>query len=158
MSAYPLLIRIGVYAVLLLAIPACATAQQPRHTVDPPEIEVLHLATCVCCKKWIEYLEDNDFTVIDTEVIDVNEYKRDLGVPPKMYSCHTATVNGYVVEGHVSADEIFRLLKDKPDVVGLAVPRMPKGAPGMEDANPEPYTVFTINSDSTWTEFARHDQ
>jgi hypothetical protein len=76
-------------------------------------------------------------------------------VPQKLYSCHTATVQGYVIEGHVPADLIHRLLKEKPEVAGLAVPGMPVGSPGMEGVNPQPYEVLTFDKDGNISIYAR---
>jgi hypothetical protein len=76
-------------------------------------------------------------------------------VPQKLYSCHTATVQGYVIEGHVPADLIYRLLKEQPAVAGLAVPGMPVGSPGMEGVNPQPYDVLTFDKDGNTSIYAR---
>jgi hypothetical protein len=76
-------------------------------------------------------------------------------VPQKLYSCHTATVQGYVIEGHVPADLIYRLLKEQPAVAGLAVPGMPVGSPGMEGVNPQPYEVLTFDKDGNTSIYAR---
>jgi hypothetical protein len=76
-------------------------------------------------------------------------------VPQKLYSCHTATVQGYVIEGHVPADLIYRLLKEQPAVAGLAVPGMPVGSPGMEGVNPQPYEVLTFDKDGKTSIYAR---
>ncbi|HEU4340222.1 MAG TPA: DUF411 domain-containing protein [Candidatus Binatia bacterium] len=76
-------------------------------------------------------------------------------MPPKLYSCHTALIEGYVIEGHVPADVIKRLLKEKPAILGLAVPGMPIGSPGMEGGKPEPYSVFTFDKDGKTTVYAK---
>jgi hypothetical protein len=83
------------------------------------------------------------------------DLKRKHGVPGRLYSCHTALVNGYVIEGHVPADLIKRLLKEKPAIAGLAVPGMPIGSPGMEGPNPQPYEIFTFDKQGRTTVYAR---
>ncbi|MDE0884800.1 MAG: DUF411 domain-containing protein [Myxococcota bacterium] len=112
--------------------------------------------TCGCCSKWIEHLEENGFEVASKEVPDVTPVKRMNGVPAGMASCHTAIIGGYFVEGHVPAEDIERLLRERPDIAGLAVPRMPIGSPGMEGPNPEPYSVFAIKEDGSTTIFSSH--
>jgi hypothetical protein len=83
------------------------------------------------------------------------ELKNNLNVPQKLRSCHTALIDGYVIEGHVPADVIERLIKEKPPVAGLAVPGMPVGSPGMEGGKPEPYSVFAYDKDGKTTVYAK---
>jgi len=94
-------------------------------------------------------LEKNDFAITIEETLDINKIKVDYQVPEKLYSCHTAIVDGYIIEGHVPADEIIRLLEEKPDVIGIAVAGMPPGSPGMDIAGFEndPYEVVTFSED-----------
>ncbi len=114
------------------------------------EVEVWKDPNCGCCGDWVKHLEANGFKV---KVNDVgNEAARTrLGMPPKLGSCHTALVGGYVVEGHVPAREIRRLLKDKPQALGLAVPGMPVGSPGMDGSvygdRKDPYDVLLVQRD-----------
>ncbi|GJD93190.1 hypothetical protein OCOJLMKI_0380 [Methylobacterium iners] len=112
--------------------------------------------TCGCCEKWITHLREEGFTVV---VMDgpVTPLKVRLGVPRELSSCHTAQVGGYVVEGHVPAGAIKRLLAEKPHGIGLAVPGMPAGSPGMEVEGMEPatYEVVLFGPDSRST-FARY--
>ena len=98
----------------------------------PVEIKVYRDPNCNCCHNWIKYLQQHNFKVIDQPVDNVGAVKQAVGVPVQMASCHTAVVDGYVLEGHVPAQDIIRLLKTKPAIKGLAVPEMPVGAPGME--------------------------
>lgn len=86
---------------------------------------------------------------------DFTDFKRKHGVPEKLHACHTALVGGYVIEGHVPADLIHKLLKEKPRVVGLAVPGMPVGSPGMEGGTPEPYEVLTFDSNGRTAVYAK---
>ena len=97
-----------------------------------PEMTVYKSETCGCCNKWIEHMEDNGFQITAVDVLDVNRVKQQYGLKPQYASCHTALVNGYVVEGHVPAHDVKRLLSERPDVLGLSVPGMPVGSPGME--------------------------
>jgi hypothetical protein len=110
-----------------------------------------------CCSAWVGHLQSNGFkidkkNVSGKQLVDV---KIKNNVPQKLYSCHTATVQGYVIEGHVPADLIHRLLKEKPEVAGLAVPGMPVGSPGMEGVNPQPYEVLTFDKDGKTSIYAR---
>lgn len=117
------------------------------------DIFVYKSPTCGCCKTWISHLEKEGFTVTSEDVKDVTPYKNKYGVSRGMSSCHTALIEGYVVEGHVPAWDVERMLKEKPDIVGLTVPRMPKGTPGMEmnEANDkkDPYDVLAITKDGS---------
>ncbi len=96
------------------------------------EVVVYKSATCGCCSNWAEYLRDNGLTVRIEDVADLTAVKATLGVPSELQSCHTAVIEGYVIEGHVPIEPIRRLLEERPEIVGLAVPGMPTGSPGME--------------------------
>jgi len=96
------------------------------------EVVVYKSPTCGCCSNWAEYLRDNGLTVRIEDVADLTAVKAKLGVPPELQSCHTAVIEGYVIEGHVPIEPIRRLLEERPEIVGLAVPGMPTGSPGME--------------------------
>ena len=119
-------------------------------------IHVYKSPTCGCCTKWIDHLKENGFEVISTNVPDVAPVKQANGVPASLGSCHTAIVEGYVIEGHVPASDITRLLAERPKIVGLAVPGMPSGSPGMEGPHPEKYDVLAFDSDAKTTTFATH--
>lgn len=103
------------------------------------------------------HLRDNGFNVKSTAATDaeLNRIKKQYGIPPSLHSCHTAVVGNYVIEGHVPADLIHRLLKEKPAVLGLAVPGMPTGSPGMEGGPPEPYSVYTFDRDGKVRVYAK---
>lgn len=120
------------------------------------EVVVYKDAGCGCCKKWIAHLEANGFTVKAHDVKDLVASKTANGVPPRLYACHTATVGGYVIEGHVPAADIQRLLKERPQVRGLAVPGMPAGSPGMEGLFSERYETLTFDQDGRTAVYARH--
>ncbi len=136
-------------AAATLAGPALA-AQPPR-----PVVEVWKTANCGCCKDWIKHLQASGFEVKTHDVSNAtkNDYRSRLGLAEKFGSCHTALVNGYVLEGHVPAREIQRLLKDKPPALGLAVPGMPVGSPGMDGPEygglKDPYDVLLVQRDGT---------
>ncbi|MFO8238531.1 MAG: DUF411 domain-containing protein [Prochlorococcaceae cyanobacterium] len=113
-------------------------------------------ASCGCCKGWLDHIRAAGFTVRDHVVEDLAAIKRNEGVPGELASCHTATVAGYVIEGHVPASAIQRLLQQRPAVAGLAVPGMPLGSPGMESSlGSEPYTVFSFTGDGDYRPFQR---
>jgi hypothetical protein len=97
---------------------------------------------CGCCSGWVAHLRRNGFVVSVTETSDVHSIKERLGVPADLASCHTAEIAGYVIEGHVPALAITRLLADNPSALGLAVPGMPTGSPGMAGGSPEIYDVI----------------
>ncbi len=107
----------------------------------PVAIEVYKDPNCGCCSGWVDHLRRNGFVVRAIDTKDLQAIKARLGVPPDLASCHTAILNGYVIEGHVPAHAIQRLLDIKPEAIGLAVPGMPIGSPGMEGGPPETYSV-----------------
>ena len=121
-----------------------------------PKAMVYKTPTCGCCSKWIEHLEENGFEVKSKNLSDVNPVKRMNGVPMRLASCHTAIIGGYFVEGHVPAQDVKRLLAERPNVAGIVVPRMPVGSPGMEGPNPEAYSVLAVKKDGSTEVFARH--
>ena len=111
---------------------------------------------CGCCSSWIAHLKAAGFEVQTHERDDMDRIKHRLGVPTRLRSCHTAKVGGYVIEGHVPAADIRRLLEARPEVAGLAVPGMPVGSPGMEGGTPQPYAVIAYDGYGRLREFARH--
>ena len=136
-------------AVLVLAVGvSAAMAIVQRPTPSGPAITVYKTATCGCCSKWIDHLKDNGFTVTAEDVTqsELISVKRDAGVTRDLESCHTAIVDGYVIEGHVTAVVIKDFRVVHPKAVGLAVPGMPLGSPGMESDVKEPYDVLQFNA------------
>jgi hypothetical protein len=125
-----------------------------------PSVIVYKTATCGCCRKWVDHLKENGFSVESKDVSQfaLDALKRDRGVPPRLAACHTALVGDYVVEGHVPASDMKRMLAEKPAITGLAVPEMPIGSPGMEvPGRPaEPYDVVTFDRQGNTTTFSRH--
>ncbi|MDD5412103.1 MAG: DUF411 domain-containing protein [Methylobacter sp.] len=120
----------------------------------PIDIVVYRSPSCGCCGKWLEHLKQNNFNVKDIVTDDVQAIKDKSGVSKEMASCHTAIVDGYVVEGHVPANDIKTLLKTKPKIVGIAVPGMPAGTPGMEmGGKKEPYNVMSFDRENQYQIF-----
>lgn len=142
-----------VMGILAAAIIGVSCTQAPAETA---EITVYKTSTCGCCKSWIRHLRANGFSVSAYDVQNLDQVARQNGVSPQLRSCHTARVGGYVVEGHVPAQDIKRLLAEKPAVAGLAVPGMPQSAPGMDGPGKEPYTVYTFNTDGRTAVYARY--
>ncbi len=139
---------------------ALAMAQAlPVRAQTLPSIHVVKDPGCPCCNAWIGHLRDNGFPVSFEErsVEALEVYKRERGIPVDLASCHTATVEGYTLEGHVPAADIRRLLAERRDAIGLAVPGMPYGSPGMgPEAEREPYDVILIGKDGSASTFTSY--
>ena len=141
------LLATGFIAGLLARMPAASAAET---------ITVYKSPTCGCCGRWVEHLRANGFTVAVEEQDDLEPIKAELGVPDGLAACHTAVIGGYVVEGHVPAADIRRLLETRPAATGLAVPGMPAGSPGMDQGSrKEPYRVLLFTGEET-SVFASH--
>ena len=139
MAPYPLPTRRS--AVVVIA----AAAALPAAGIWAAEEQVITVhkdPNCGCCTGWVEHLRETGFTVQAIDTAELDAVKTRLGVPRDLAACHTAQVAGYVVEGHVPAAALKRLLAEKPSAAGLAVPGMPVGSPGMEGGAPEPYDVI----------------
>jgi hypothetical protein len=122
-----------------------------------PQVDVYKSPTCGCCSAWVDHLKAAGFPVKVTDVGDTTAARKRYGLPDRFGSCHTAIVAGYVVEGHVPAAEIKRLLAMKPAAIGIAVPAMPVGSPGMEVGDrQDPYDVFLIDKNGRGTVFAHY--
>lgn len=118
-------------------------------------LTVYKSASCGCCAKWVEHVEKHGFTVKAVNVDDIMAVKAKAGIPDKLASCHTTMVGGYVIEGHVPAADIKKLLAQKPKAKGIAVPGMPTGAPGMEHGDHrQPFQTLLIKADGTTAVFA----
>ena len=155
--------------VLVLATASASAGRSARLTDDAPVItppsarvvmEVFKSPTCGCCKAWVERMKAAGF---DTKVTDLSEAslqksKTRLGVTENLASCHTAIVNGYVVEGHVPAEDIQRMLRDKPKIAGIAAPGMPRGSPGMEvpGGAKDAYDVVAFTKAGKTSVYAKH--
>ena len=137
-----------------------ARTAQAAPAAEAADVVVYKSPTCGCCNGWVEHMRENGFAVrtVDVPVYnDLTAKKREHGVPQDLGSCHTATVGDYVVEGHVPAEAVQRLLDERPDVHGLAVPGMPIGSPGMEGPNPQPYEVIAFDTTGERQVFERVD-
>ena len=130
------------------------TAQQAQ----AEEVTVYKSPTCGCCGDWVKHMEANGFKVTVHDVQNLNPIKEKAGLTPALASCHTAFVGGYAIEGHVPASDIRRLLREKPDAKGLAVPGMPIGSPGMEVAGRpnDPYDVVLFREQGQTERFSHH--
>lgn len=160
-----------VAASIIVAVHASRSGEQRAVTaaarpIDPksahrglPVVDVYKSPTCGCCAKWVEHLRNHGFTVRTTDMTDLAPLKASHGVPRQVESCHTALVDGYVLEGHVPAADVQRLLKDRPTIAGLAVGGMPVGSPGMEVAGAEAqrYDVMSFEADGSTRVFATHN-
>ena len=144
--------------LLLLSLMIFGVA--PASAADTvPSIEVWKSATCKCCGAWVKHLEADGFTVKvnAAEPSTLASLKRQAGIGDKLASCHTAMIDGYVIEGHVPGTEIKRLVAERTEAIGLAVPGMPVGSPGIEQgAEFEPYDVLLIKKDGSTEIFASH--
>ena len=140
-------------AVALFAASSVRPAAQKGSTV-----QVYKDPTCGCCSLWVEHLRKAGFSANVADVQDMDVVKDTYGVPRQVRSCHTAIVGGYTIEGHVPAADVQRLLKERPRIVGIGVPGMPIGSPGMEVANvkPQPYDVLAFDKAGQTTVFASH--
>ncbi len=166
-------------ATLSLLLSACAGAESPHEaavsavpahpavtaavtaadaTTALPLLTVHKHPSCGCCGVWIEHMRQAGFPVEEKNTEDMEPVKAAAGVPYAMGSCHTAQVAGYFVEGHVPAEDVIRLLRERPQAKGLALPGMPVGSPGMEhpDGFVQPYTVSLVLADGSMREFSRH--
>lgn len=145
------------HVLTALAAGAAAAALPVLAANRLPLVEVFKSPTCGCCGAWVDHLKAAGFPVKVVEVDDTTVTRKRYGLPDKFGSCHTGIVNGYVVEGHVPAAEIKRLLAAKPSAIGLAVPGMPVGSPGMEYGDrKDPYDVYLIDKSGRETVFARY--
>ena len=120
-------------------------------------ITVWKSASCGCCQKWVDYLQDEGFEVTAHNVDDVVSIKKKLGITnPALYSCHTAKVGGYIIEGHVPVSDIRRLLNEHPKLVGLTAPGMPQMSPGMFSIEPKGYDVLQFNAKQETSVFSSY--
>ena len=122
-----------------------------------PRALVYKTPTCGCCSLWVDHMREAGFEVDARDLNDIIPVKIDAGVPPRMSSCHTTLIDGYVVEGHIPAEHVKRLLEERPDVVGIAVPGMPIGSPGMEGIGARPYQVLSWDRDGNVEVYAEVD-
>jgi hypothetical protein len=132
------------FGVAALTVGGAVSA--PREAAGPrPVITIYKSATCGCCANWVEHVRAAGFQVVVHDTTNLAAIKQRYGVPKHLTSCHTALVGGYVIEGHVPADVILRLLRERPELAGVAVPGMPAGSPGMDSPTPVRYAIMTFD-------------
>ena len=152
-------LHLAIIPLFALGLPlgAAVSANNPDHRA-PVAITVYKNAQCGCCRGWVEHLRKEGFQVTAKDVDDLAAIKTKLGVPGSLSSCHTAVIGPYVVEGHVPAGDIRKLLAEKPKVAGIGVPGMPVGSPGMEMPGfpADKYDVMTFAKDGKQRVFASH--
>ena len=148
--------RLPRIAIIVIAFASLAGAQS--RTTSIPMMDVYKTPTCGCCSKWVDHMRAAKFQarVTDMKQAELDKIKAKHGIPVRFHSCHTALVGGYIVEGHIPAAEVKRLLKEKPAVAGIAVPGMPIGSPGMEvpGSRPRPYDVLAFDKQGRAQVFA----
>lgn len=135
---------------------AGATASSAEALPVSEVVTVYKSASCGCCADWVEHMRKAGFDVETHDVEDLAALKAEQGVDPRHQSCHTAVVGDYVLEGHVPADLVRKMLEEKPEIAGLAVPGMPRGSPGMEmpDGSTDPYDVIAFSGDGDQSVYA----
>lgn len=142
---------VAVLAGLIVLMTACSDASSWY-----PQVVVYKNPTCGCCEKWIDQMKAAGFSVKVSDTPNVDPLKRQHNVPEEARSCHTALVGGYVVEGHVPIEDVIRMLKDRPDIDGIATPGMPMGSPGMEGPRKDAYNVVAFSGGVPTYIFASH--
>lgn len=143
---------ITLLAALFMTFPIAAMAESdiPNEVAtaasEPLEIKVYKSPSCGCCNEWVTHLEQHQFKVTSINHRQMSAIKQQLGVPQNLQSCHTAVINGYLVEGHVPAQDIKQMIIEKPDILGISVPHMPVGTPGMEMGDrKDPFKVIAFD-------------
>lgn len=148
-----------VWGVIVTAlVVGCSGALSPMaQQAIATELTVYRSPSCGCCGVWIEHMQAAGFQITDELTDDLESIKADHGLPAGLAACHTTLADDYVIEGHIPAADIQRLLTEKPDIAGIAVPGMPIGSPGMEAGDyVEPYTVFAFSASGETASFAEH--
>jgi hypothetical protein len=139
------------------AAPDAAASLASAGSQQLPSIVVYKTVTCGCCAGWVEHMKQAGFAVDVRDLpgnVELMQVKMDAGVPGDLTSCHTSLVDGYVVEGHVPADQVKRLLAERPNLAGIAAPGMPAGSPGMDIPNSPPYDIVAWTQDGTRSRYA----
>ncbi len=157
-AAAPEASPVAVPAAANVAPASQAVAEAAPAASSLPRMAVHKSPSCGCCGAWVEHMQQAGYPVEVIAEEDLEPLKLAIGVPSGMASCHTAIVEGYFIEGHVPAQDVARLLMERPDARGLTVPGMPIGSPGMEVASGEvqPYTVYLVNKDGSTTPFSEY--
>ena len=140
-------LNISALTLGLLLSPVIAAAQT---------VTVYKSPTCGCCTGWVDYLRDEGFRVETIDLQNLDPIKQEHGISRQLQSCHTALVDGYVVEGHVPVDDIRRMLKEKPEITGLTAPGMPAMSPGMASLRPKDYDVLSFDAGGNVEIYSRY--
>jgi len=158
----PYLYGLLIALCLLVSLPvggnnALASNLSTGSVANPYELTVFRSPTCGCCGDWLDYMKTEGFQIQDNVTEDMDTVKRTYGVSEGLDSCHTALIDGYVIEGHVPANDVRQLLSDRPNVAGITAPGMPMGSPGMEMGDRiDDYTVYAFTAQNKVIPFARH--
>jgi hypothetical protein len=157
MSPFSLVSRYSLLIFALLAFAACSRTADTSGS-GHELVSVSKNESCGCCKLWVRHLQNAGFAVEVHDIDNLGPTKERVGIPVAMGSCHTAEVGGYFVEGHVPAEDIKRLLRERPDAKGLTVPGMPSGSPGMEAPSEkvQPYDVYLVSKNGSTSVYAHH--
>lgn len=158
-------LTIGLLVIATVACSSDAPEPQAQAAAQPvaidaslPTVTVYKTPTCGCCSLWVDHMAENGFPTRTYDVESTAQIREQNGMPATVGSCHTAIVDGYVVEGHVPAETVKRLISEKPDIVGITVPGMPIGSPGMEvtGRDADPYDVLAVNADGGTEVYAEY--
>jgi hypothetical protein len=144
--------------LMTAAIVVCSAGPvhaQGTKKAGPIAAKVYLSPTCGCCGKWADHMKAAGFAVTREVTAELDSVPARMRVPDRLRSCHTAVIDSYLVEGHIPADLVTKLLRERPKIVGIAAPGMPLGSPGMESPNPQPYVIVAFKADGTVYEFAR---
>lgn len=143
---------------MALGLAVSLTAGQASWAEDDLTMKVYKSPSCGCCGDWVDHMEENGFEVDVTDTNNMNQVKMDAGLNPQLASCHTAFVGDYVIEGHVPAADVRRLMEEQPNAHGLSVPGMPMGSPGMDIGDrKDHYQVLLFNKAGQTRVFAEHN-
>lgn len=143
--------------VLCLFVGVLTNSHEAIALDNSSAVTVFRSPTCGCCEDWVAHTKSAGFQINDNITKDMDTVKQTYGVSEALSSCHTALIDGYVIEGHVPATDVQRLLAEKPDVVGITAPGMPMGSPGMEMGDRvDSYTVYAFNRENKVLPFAEH--
>ncbi len=149
--------RLAAAALAVAVIIANTVAfAQPKAAPVKKTVTVYKTPTCGCCGKWVEHMQANGFAASVTNMPDLSAIRAKHGVPSNLTSCHTSLIGGYVIEGHVPAEDVKRLLREKPAIVGLSAPGMPAGSPGMDVPGSPAYDVIAFDKNGRTKVFAHH--
>lgn len=153
MRKYMVIMSLVILAILVLA--GCTQQKVNVENLPTQEITVFKSMGCGCCGIYSQYMEKEGFEVITPPVDSIDEIKAQFGVPKEVRSCHTSQIGEYFVEGHVPVEAVEKLLSEKPDIAGIALPGMPTGAPGMPGQKTGTWIIYAVNHDGSFQEFMR---